>query len=50
LSESPMLRNPRDESGRVLCPICDAPITDERTTVQTWRIAYHRECWRLRFA
>ena len=41
----PVLKNPRDQAGRVLCPVCNAPITDTRI-VQAGRFAYHRECWR----
>ena len=39
-----MLKNPRDAAGRVLCPICNAPILAE--SLQAGRFAYHRECWR----
>ena len=40
-----MLKNLRDDSGRVLCPVCNAPITDARI-LQAGHFAYHRECWR----
>ena len=43
--EATMLRNPRDPAGRVLCPICNAPIETEHV-IQEHRIVYHRECWR----
>ena len=40
-----MLRNPRNDAGQVLCPVCNLPITDERT-IEAGRFAYHRGCWR----
>jgi hypothetical protein len=40
-----VLKNRRDDSGRVLCPVCNAPITDARI-LQAGHFAYHRDCWR----
>ena len=40
-----MLKNPSDDSGRVLCPVCNAPITDA-WILQAGHFAYHRKCWR----
>ena len=39
------LKNPRDDSGRALCPICNASITDARI-FRAGHFAYHRACWR----
>jgi len=39
------LKNPRDDSGRVLCPVCNAPIT-AGWILQAGHFAYHRKCWR----
>ena len=38
----PVLKNPRDDSGRVLCPVGNAPITDARI-LQAGHFAYHRD-------
>lgn len=41
------LQNPRDEAGRVLCPICTVPIApEERRLLHAGRFAYHA-AWRL---
>ena len=41
-----MLKNSRNEAGQVLCPICNAPLTDMREIAQAGQVAYHRACWR----
>ena len=42
-----MLKNPRDETDRPLCPICDAPMGAE-PALQAGDFAYHVGCWRPR--
>jgi hypothetical protein len=39
-----MLKNPRDDEGRALCPICNEPI-ESRSTAEAGDFAYHMECW-----
>src|SRR5262249_9927307 len=40
----PDLDNPRDEAGRILCPICRAPITGREPILRVGDTALHFRC------
>ena len=42
-----MLKNPRDDQDRALCPICDESI-ESHPTAEAGDFAYHMECWQPR--